>query len=778
MNSAQKKKTPFKTRLLVKFKEVGKQDVALVGGKGANLGEMAQAGFPVPDGFILTSNAYYYYLDKNKLRGRIKQALSGFDRRQPTELFAASKAVKKIILAADFPDDLAKKVFVYYETLGGRLKNVYVAVRSSATAEDLPDASFAGQQETFLNVRGEASLISSIKEAYASLFTPRAIFYREEKGFDHFDIGIAIPVQKMIESEISGVMFTVDPVNNDKKQLVIEAIWGLGEYIVQGTVTPDQYLVEKQQMKIVHRSFSRQKVMLTLGQGKNIEKKVALSKQNKRKISDKTVLEIAKLGKKVQQHYFFPQDIEWALEKNKLFLLQTRPITTIKGVDKKLKIKDRQLNLKLLVKGDGASPGIVSGYAVFVKSPKDIGKVEKGDILVTSMTSPDFVPAMKRAAGIVTDRGGLTSHAAIVSRELGVPCVVGTKNGTKLIKPKTVVTINGSTGEVFSGGKIEAFVEDPIGTMPEETKDAKSTKNLFDLKTATKVYVNLADPDTAELIAKKNVDGVGLLRAEFIMAQMKKHPKQFIKEKKQKEYIGKLADSIAVFCRAFEERPVIYRSADFKTNEYAHLIGGSQYEPKEENPLIGWRGVRRYLDDEEVFEMELSAIKTVRQKMGLKNLWLMMPFVRTVQDLREVKKLVGANGLIRSPSFKFFMMCEIPSNVILLKDFIKVGIDGVSVGSNDLTMLTLGVDRDSERLGALYNETDPAVQASLEKIVKTCKKNMVLCSICGEAPSNHPAMVKKLVLWGITSISVSPDVIDKTRCLVFEAEKDLVSGKK
>jgi pyruvate,water dikinase len=752
-------------KLIVWFKEVGKEDVALAGGKGANLGEMVQAGFPVPNGFILTSEAYYYFIKENQLALKIENELKKTDRRRPDQLFQTSKRIRALIRQADFPKDLAKLVFRFYAKLQGPFKEPLVAVRSSATAEDLPDASFAGQQETYLNVKGEANLIEKIKEGYGSLFTPRAIFYREEKNFDHFKIGIAIPVQLMVESDTSGVMFTVDPVTNNKSVMVIEAVWGLGELIVQGSVTPDQYLVDKKNWEIIKKTNHPQKQQLSLSQEKNRLVRVPALKQNRFKLSDQQVNEVAVLGKKIHQHYFFPQDIEWAYVKNKLFLLQTRPITTLNKTEEVAKVKD--INLKLLIQGQGASPGLVSGYTVKIGSPKEIGKVQKGDIMVTSMTSPDYVPAMKKAGGIITDKGGLTSHAAIVSRELGVPCVVGTKTGSTLIKDHTVVTINGSTGEVFSGGLEQSAID--------AGQDAANDQSAKRIVTATKLYVNLADPDTAEKIAGTDIDGVGLLRAEFIMAQLKDHPKKIIREGRQSSYINKLSQAIATFCRAFDPRPVIYRTADFKTNEYSHLTDGQKYEPKEENPLLGFRGATRYIMDEPVFNLELKAILRVRKQLNLHNLWLMLPFVRTVEDLKEVKKIMHTHVISRSSSFKLFLMCEIPSNVIMLEDFIKAGIDGVSIGSNDLTMLTLGVDRDNEVLASRYTETDPAVLKTLELIVTTCRKNDIYCSICGEAPSNHADLVKDLVKWGITSISVSPDRVEKTRLLIAQAEHELVS---
>jgi len=762
----------IKEKKLVWFDEVDKDNVALVGGKGANLGEMAQAGFPVPPGFIVTANAYYYFLEKNQLRSQIKDVLKIIDVQDPDQLLKAHKLIKEIILKAKFPLDLAKEIFRFYQKLSGPLKQALVAVRSSATAEDLPDASFAGQQETFLNIKGEANLIIKIRQCWVSLFTPRAIFYRQEKKFDHFKVGIAVPVQKMVQSHTSGVMFSLDPITNNKKVIVIEAVYGLGEMIVQGTVTPDHYEVSKQNFKIIRKQINRQEIQLIKVGALTKQTKVKPRLQQKQKISDDNIIKLAKLAKKLHQHYFFPQDIEWAIEKNKIYILQTRPITTL---NKKSQKKPKQkIDLPLILQGSPASPGIASGYAKIIKSAKQINQVEKGDVLVTEMTTPDYVTAMKKVAAIITDKGGQTSHAAIVSRELGVPCVVGTNKATSVIKNGMMVTVNGKTGQVFQGKLHLDKVK--ITGLPTKGEVQSSFGSLaHKIKTATKVYVNLGEPELALPVSQRNVDGVGLLRAEFMISQtIGIHPKQLIKEKRQNFFIEKLALGIKEFCQAFAPRPVVYRATDFKTNEYKNLKGGQKYEPEEANPLLGYRGAFRYLNDEEVFELELEAIKKVRNKFGFKNIYLMVPFVRTVAGFQQVKKIISASGLIRSPSFKLWIMVEVPSTVILLEDFIKLGIDGVSIGTNDLTMLLLGIDRDNEKVSPIFNEQNKAVLWALERIIKTCQKNKITSSICGQAPSVYPQLTQKLVNWGITSVSVSPDAIEKTRKIIYQAEKNRV----
>ncbi|MFH1289232.1 MAG: phosphoenolpyruvate synthase [Patescibacteria group bacterium] len=747
------------------FKEIKKGSIAQVGGKGANLGEMVSFDIPVPDGFVVTAQAYFKFLKDNDLENSLDRILKKVDLDDPDTINKASQEIQKIILNGEMCDELAKDIMHAYAKLSGTFKQIPVAVRSSATAEDLPDASFAGQQETYLNVKGESNVVKRVKDCWASLFEPRAIFYRQTNGFDHLKVGIAVPIQKMVESFISGVMFTINPVTNQKNELIIEAIYGLGEYIVQGKITPDTYVVDKNGFEIIDRQIAKQVVQLIKAKSESKRATVPRSLQNKRKLTDKQIVELAKIGDDIQKHYYFPQDIEWAFYKNRFYIVQTRPITTIKEQEKtkgKDALKEKR---EPIAKGLGASPGIASGVVKKIESAKEIKKIEKGDILATDMTTPDFVPAMKKAAAIITAKGGLTSHAAIVSRELGVPCIVGISDFDKAIKNNDVITVNGTLGEIYKGGmNIKAS---KVFSSAQNSNLSSFKKNL---KTATDIYVNLGEPDLAEQISKENVDGVGLLRAEFMMAQIGTHPKKIIKDKKQKEYIKKLTEGITQFCKSFHPRPVIYRASDFKTNEYKNLIGGKAFEPEEENPMLGYRGASRYINDERVFKMELEAIKNVRRKEKLNNLWMMIPFVRTPDELAKVKKIITSSGLSRSNSFKLFLMVEIPANVIRLEEFIKVGIDGISIGSNDLTMLTLGLDRDNSHIAHLFNELDPAVLWSLEKAITTAKKHKISASICGQAPSVYPDLVEKLVKWGITSISVSPDVIEQTRELVYMTE--------
>ncbi len=761
---------------VVLFKEVNKEDIPLVGGKGANLGEMTRAGIPVPQGFIVTSAAYFKFLDHNNLRKQIKSLLSGINVENPQELEECSKKVQKLILTSPVPDDIATDIVKYYFKLGSIWRHPSVAVRSSATAEDLPDASFAGQQESYLNVVGESNVVQRVRSCWASLFGGRAIYYRVQKKFDHFQIGIAVPVQKMIDSKISGVMFTVDPVSGNKDYLIIESIWGYGDYIVQGVVTPDHYEIYKPQLRIIRKDITKQTVMEVKALNEVKETKVKKSLQDKPKLTEDQIIELARIGLKIHEHYYFPQDIEWAYEKGEFYITQTRPITTLnqqKSTKQEAVVDESVISqMRLLLTGSPASPGLISGPVKILSSAKQINKITPGDVLVAHMTSPDYVPAMRKAAAIITNAGGQTSHAAIVSRELGVPCVVGTTTATKILKDRDIVTVDGSHGRVYKGSlpQKSTTVLPPVHVPTQNSSKAPP-------KTATKLYVNLAEPQNAYDVAKRNVDGIGLLRAEFMIANIGTHPKKMIADGKKQEFIDRLAADLATFCKAFYPRPVVYRATDFKTNEYRNLKGGQNYEPIEPNPMLGFRGAYRYIKTPEVFDLELEAIKRVRNKEDLRNLWLMIPFVSTPQELADVKRLVTTAGLSRSPSFKLWMMVEIPANVIILEKFLEIGIDGVSIGSNDLTMLILGTDRDNSEVAPQFDERNPAVLWALEHTIKICHKFDVTCGICGQAPSQYPDLVEKLVQWGITSISVNPDAIEHTRDIIALSEKRLLRSK-
>ena len=769
---------------IVWFEEVGKNDIELVGGKGANLGEMVNVSLPIPYGFIITAQAYFDFIEKAGIKNKISSLLSKLNYENTNELAQASKHIEEIIISSSLPNSLVKEIVKFYDNLEikenkyfknnnsflktslSKIKSLYkaplVAIRSSATAEDLPTASFAGQQESYLNVKGEACLLKKIKECYASLFTQRAIYYRHEQNFDHSKVGLAVVVQRMIKSEKSGIAFSIDPVTNDKNKIVIEAIFGLGEYIVQGKVTPDHYEIDKKSLVITKKEIKKQEIKLVKSNISN--KKVRLGRAGSQvKLTDQEIIKVALLVRDIENHYYFPQDIEWAIDKDCVYIVQARPITT---TNTNVSSKSDQGQLHLILSGSPASPGIGVGPVKIIMSPKEIGKVRQGDILVAPQTNPDYVPAMKKATAIVTEKGGRTSHAAIVSRELGIPAVVGAERATKILKEGMVISVNGLTGDIFKGKVVSHAKNAYLRSIPKKK-----------LITATKIYTNLAQPDEVQKVAKMHVDGIGLLRAEFVIAEIGIHPKQFIKEKKQDVFINRLSRELLRFAAPFSPRPVIYRATDFKTNEYRNLAGGKEFEPHEENPMLGFRGAYRYVANPDVFDMELSAVKKIWEK-GYRNLHLMIPFVRVPWELIKIRQLVEKSGLLNYPEFKLWIMVEVPSCALNLEEFIKIGIDGVSIGTNDLTMMLLGVDRDSEEVASVYDERTPVVLNVLEYIIKTCQKYGKTSSICGQAPSDYPEIAERLVRAGITSLSVTPDMIDRTRQIVFDVEKKLFKEKK
>ncbi|NCS32632.1 phosphoenolpyruvate synthase [bacterium] len=764
---------PQENKFIAWFKDVGKDDVGSVGGKGANLGEMTQQGFPVPNGFIVTAQTYFTFIKNSGLEKKIRAVLDDLDVNDSKALEKVGKTVRTIILSATPEPEIKNSIITAYKKLSGG-KPALVAIRSSATAEDLPEASFAGQQESYMNIYGEDNVVKTIQMAWSSLFEDRAIFYRAQQGFDHMKVGIAVPVQIMVASESSGVMFTADPISNDTNVISIEGAYGYGDAVVSGSITPDQYRVDKKTMSITDKQVVEQTQMLAKADNKPKDAKafregselfwvpVSKAHHNQQKITDENILDLAKTGVELEQHYGRPQDVEWAVSAGTVYITQTRPITTITvNEDTNDKVQDQPVSetndRPHLLDGLGASPGIAIGPVRNIKDSTEIDHVKKGEVLVTDMTTPDFVPAMRRAVAVVTNLGGVTSHAAIVSRELGIPAVVGTEVATTTLKTGETVTVDGKNGVIYDG----------VVELHQDNKQEKSF-DVTNYKTATKVYCNLGEPQLAAEMATRDVDGVGLLRAEFMIANIGEHPRYMLENGKREEYIDKLYDGIMNFTRAFDPRPVIYRTTDFRTNEYRGLKGGLKFEAEEENPMIGFRGVSRYIADAEVFKMELEAIKKVRRYH--QNLWVMLPFVRTPDELREAKKIMSSAGLHQSGTLKLFIMVEVPSTVIMLDKFIGVGIDGVSIGSNDLTQLILGVDRDNSKLADLFDERNPAVLWAIEKTIKTCREHGIMSGICGQAPSQYPELVAKLVEWGVSSISVSPDVIDVTRELVVEAE--------
>jgi pyruvate,water dikinase len=750
------------TKIIAWFNEVTKEDIALAGGKGANLGEMVHAGISVPEGFIVTSEAYFRFIEAAKIAHEIQHYLNKLDVNNSQNLQETSNLIKGKILNSPMPADMASQIQAAYRKLGEGL----VAVRSSATAEDLPDASFAGQQRTFLNVKGKENVVTAVQRCWASLFEPRAIFYRHQYGFDHLKVGIAVPVQKMVQSEASGVMFTVEPLSGDRSKIFIEAIYGLGEPMVAGEITPDQYTLEKDTVKIVDKVISAQEWQLTRDSAgatgeleANIKSTIPASKQSAQKLTDEDIVALAQIGKTIEEFYQSPQDIEWAKQNKKLFVVQSRPVTTLK----EKKISNDALptiTADAILSGIAASPGIGVGNVRIVSDASQIDKVKDGDVLVAEMTTPDWAPAMKRAIAIVTNRGGRAAHAAIVSRELGIPCVVATEIATKTLYDGQEITVDGYRGHIYAG------------RVAKETKAAATVMSGEHIKTKTKLYVNLANPDMATDVAAQNVDGVGLLRAEFMITEtIKTHPRYMLHEGKAEQFVAGLTRGINTFAKAFHPRPVVYRTTDFKTNEYRNLHGGDRYEETEDNPMLGYRGCSRYTRETEVLRLEVEAIKNVCQHYD--NLYVMIPFVRFVDEMAKIKRFLMAEGLYQFPNFKLWMMVEVPSNVLLIDKFIDSGIDGVSIGSNDLTQLILGIDRDNPKLAAQFDERDEAVLQAIEKVIKVSKSKGITCSICGQAPSTYPEFTEQLVRWGITSVSVTPDMIDHTRRIIAAAEAKL-----
>ena len=930
------------------FHEITKDDVPIAGGKGANLGEMIRAGFPIPEGFVVTTYAFNRHLEENGLKERIYNILKEINIDDPKDLEEKTKLVRKLIEEAPMPKDLEEKIKDYYKKLG----KVRVAVRSSASAEDLPEASFAGQQESYLNVEGDEELINHIKKCWSSLFTPRATYYRSKKGFRHEDVSIAVVVQKMVNSEVSGVMFTKHPVTGEDKVL-IEASYGLGEAIVGGKVTPDTYVVDKKTLKIDSKNISRKEIMIVYENGRNVKKEVPEEMKEKQAMPDDLIIELAKIGIEIEKHYNFPQDIEFAIENNKIYIVQSRPITTLKEI-KKEEIKEKK-ELKILLKGLPASPGIGIGRVKIILGPEEFDKFDKGDILVTTMTNPDFVPIMKKAAAIVTDEGGVTSHAAIVSRELGIPCfpgyvrvitdkglltfeyiwenvanreslkvlsfdirkkafvwknvkritkrkgfvyrfymkfngivdyidstidhpiltfngntfewkpmveiynegripvitnmlnmefefendiiglkrvnifehilnryeivkpkyypnmefeelclsgyeflkesdvynlevddtenyvvltnnglaliahncIVGTREATKILKDGQLVTVDATRGVVYEGEvKLEEKVEvkEKVPEIPAKVFPSEIT--------ATKVLLIASHPDIAKKY-KDYVDGIGLLRLEFLIAHGGKHPRWYLENNRLNEFEDLLFEKLGEILRIMYPKYVIVRTLDMRTDEYRNLEGGEK-EPIEANPMMGWHGIRRDLDQPELFKAQIRAFKRLIKDAGLNNIWIMLPFVISPEEVKKAKELMREVGLEPHKDVKLGIMVETPASAIIIEDIIKeAGIDFISFGTNDLTQLTLGIDRNNELVQKLFSEKHPSVIKLIEHVINVCKKYNVETSICGQAGSD-PEMARILVKLGIDSISVNPDAIFLVRETVAREERRLL----
>ncbi|MBN1646071.1 phosphoenolpyruvate synthase [Candidatus Woesearchaeota archaeon] len=809
MNSYRKSATKA-NKFILWFDELGIQDVPLVGGKNASLGEMfrnlTNKKVLVPNGFAITSYAYDFLLEHAGIKDHIKTILKDLDTTNMQNLFERGKKVRDLIRHCKFPKELAREMFLAYDTLSQlyKARSVDVAVRSSATAEDLPDASFAGQQETYLNIKGHGELLDACRKCFASLFTNRAISYREDKGFDHFKVKLSIGVQKMVRSDkaCSGVMFSIDTESGFKNAVLINGSYGLGENIVQGAVNPDEYYVFKPTLKqgytpIIHKSLGEKHMKMIYSlEGSGITTKNVKTPESERQtfvLSDDEVILLAKWAVIIEDYYtkkrnnFTPMDMEWAKdgESGKLYIVQARPETVQSQKNYNI-IEEYKLEKKGEVLCTGRSVGskIGVGSANVIEDVKNINKFKKGEVLVTDMTDPDWEPIMKIASAIVTNRGGRTCHAAIISRELGIPCLVGTNDATNKIKSNVKVTVScaeGDEGKVYKGA----------------LKFKINKINLEELpKTNTTIMMNVGNPEQAFALSFLPHKGVGLAREEFIInSWIQIHPRALLDYKKlsdhaliktinnltagysdKKQYfVDKLASGIAMIAAAFYPYDVIVRMSDFKTNEYANLIGGKLYEPEESNPMIGWRGASRYYKPgyKDCFTLECLAIKKVREEMGLVNLKVMIPFCRTVEEGKKTILEMEKAGLYKGKKgLQLYVMCEIPSNVILVDEFSKI-FDGFSIGSNDLTQLTLGLDRDSELVADIYDERNDAVKRMIRQAIQGAKRNHRKIGICGDAPSTFPDFAEFLVEQGIDSMSLTPDAIVKTHVLVSQVEKKL-----
>ncbi len=743
--------------------EIGKDDIPLAGGKGANLGELLRNEIPVPNGFVVDSRTFLEFMEATGLWYQVNDMLRGLDVENTDELNEVSRKIREMIETSEIPENIEKEIRAAYRKLCEEEgEEVFVAVRSSATAEDLPEASFAGQQETYLNVRGEDDVVEKVRKCWSSLYTPRAIYYRIQQGFKHEEVSIAVVVQKMVNSEKSGVMFTSHPVTGEKL-CIIEAAFGLGEAIVSGAVSPDTYVYDRIGKRLVEINVAEKKIMITKNErGETVTVELPPEKARERVLSDEEIEELVKFAELIESHYGHPQDVEWGIEKGKVYILQSRAITTIKG-KKGEEATTVKRELKVLLKGLGASPGIGVGKVKVITSEKEINKVEEGDILVTTMTTPDMVPAMKRASAIVTDEGGMTCHAAIVSRELGVPAVVGTKEATKVLKDGMVVTVDGEKGVVYEG------------SVELEKDDEKKTEVVAKAKiiTATEVKVNISIPDGAKRAYETGADGVGLFRIEHMVLGLPKHPMKYIRDGEIEEYIQKLYEGIKTVVDTFYPKPVWVRTLDAPTDEFRAMEGGEN-EPIEANPMLGFRGIRRDLVEDIHFRAEIRAIKRLVEE-GYTNIGIMLPLVTRVDEVRRAKQIIEEEGLPLS-KIEFGIMVETPAAALIIEDLVKEGIDFVSFGTNDLTQYTLAVDRNNENVAYLYDETHPAVLKLIEHVIKVCREHGVKTSICGQAGS-YPHVVEKLVKLGIDSVSANPDAVERVRETVARVEKKIMLEK-
>jgi len=787
----------MKKDLVIWFENLRKTDIPSVGGKNANLGELTYAGIPVPPGFATTAYSYKKFIEDTGIAAKIYDIIRATvkDKNDPAQYEEASVRIRKLIESTKMPKEIENAIKSAYKELCTRIKvkDAFVAVRSSATAEDLADASFAGQQETFLNTKGADEVVENTIKCWSSLFTPRAIFYREEKGFAHEKVFISVGVQKMVNSKAAGVIFTLNPVTGDTSQIVIDGNYGLGEAVVSGAVNPDDFVVDKKSLKIIEKRIAKKTVQYVrdMKTGKTVHLDVPAEKQEKPCINSEEITKLTELANLIERHYGKPQDVEWAVDgdmpfPSNVFIVQSRPETVWSAkLEQAPKAEAEEMEttekLKVVVKGIAAGKrGFGIGVAKVVADPQEAAKVmQKGNVLVTDMTNPDYVPFMKLAGAIVTDKGGVTCHAAIVSRELGIPCVVGTESATKLMVTGKEYTVDSRSGVVYEG-VMRTLTEQLSSASGVSVGQAAVSGGVFQSVpvTATKIYMNLGVPEKVNDYKDLPFEGIGLMRIEFILASyIGEHPLYFVETGQSQKFVDKLADGVATVARAIQPRPVVVRFSDFKTNEYRELKGGEKYEIVENNPMLGWRGCSRYISKwyEKAFRLECKAIRKCREEWGLKNVWVMLPVVRTLWEAEACLAIMREESLERSRDFKVWFMAETPSIAILADGFSKL-CDGFSIGSNDMTQGILMIDRDSERLGQMgyFDERDPAVKRIIAHLIKVAHENGCTISICGEGPSNLPDFAEFLVRAGIDSISVNNDAVIATKKLVASIEQKMI----
>jgi len=762
------------TSSVLGFDQLSRGDVAFAGGKGANLGELTAAGLPVPPGFVIGAPAYATFCEESGLRARIAARLEDLDVEDTADLARAAREMREEIEREPIPAWLADRINTAYEELAGEGGEMPVAVRSSATAEDSESASFAGMNETLLNVRGADALLDAVRTCWSSLFGARTIYYRAKRGFGQADMDIAVVVQRQIRSTRSGGMFTIDPSSGDRERLVIEGAFGLGEAVVSGSVSPDRYIVVKDGLHIDRREVRRKELAIVpLPEGGTETRELSDVEGRRPVLSDEEVREVAALGVRIEEHYGSPQDTEWAYnEGGTVWMLQSRPVTTAGGEamgDAAAGERGREL-----VHGLGAAPGEASGSVRVISNLEQASELRDGEVLVTHMTAPDWVPLMRRAAAIATDSGGMTCHAAIVSRELGIPCVVGTGEATKVLRDGEVVTVDAGAGLVTEGASAQpAAAETSAGVRPSDASAGPRT-NAAPV-TGTRVLVNLSEPSQLERVANLDVDGVGLLRAELMVVEALEgtHPRALLEAGEGERFVERMAESLNRFASAFAPRPITYRTIDFRSNEFRGLEGGERFEPEEANPMIGYRGALRYMHEPDLLELELQAIGRVWEA-GHENLHVMLPFVRTPREVAACREMFERAGLFGRRGFELWVMAEVPSVLFHLPRYAELGVAGISIGSNDLTQLLLGADRDSELVAEVFDERDRAVTEYISQLLGRAHELGLRTSICGQAPSVYPEYAELLVRGGIETISVNIDAVDRARRLVAAAEQRLL----